>query len=61
MFQKILMGLFNNLMKQKVTETIEILLYRGQTRQEDRTIGLERCTSFNTETAICHILFIKHI
>ena len=61
MFQKILMGLFNNLMKQKVTETIEILLYRGQTRQEDRTIGLARCTSLNTETAICHIFFIKHM
>jgi len=26
MFQKILMGLFNNLIKQKVTETIETLL-----------------------------------
>ena len=61
MFQKILMGLFNNLMKQKVTETIEILLYRGQTRQEDRTIGLARSTSLNTETATCHILFIKPI
>ena len=32
MFQKILMGLFNNLMNQKVTETIEI--------QEDKKIGL---------------------
>ena len=36
MFQKILMGLFNNLMKQKVTETIEILLEDRQ----DKKIGL---------------------
>ena len=36
MFQKILMGLFNNLMKQKVTETTEILLEDRQ----DKKIGL---------------------
>ena len=36
MFQKILMGLFNNLMNQKVTETIEILLEDRQ----DKKIGL---------------------
>ena len=36
MFQKILMGLFNNLMKQKVTETNEILL---EDRQDEK-IGL---------------------
>ena len=36
MFQKILMGLFNNLMKQKVTETIEILFEDRQ----DKKIGL---------------------
>ena len=36
MFQKILMGLFNNLMNQKVTGTIEILLEDRQ----DKKIGL---------------------
>ena len=36
MFQKILMGLFNNLMKQEVTETTEILLEDRQ----DKKIGL---------------------
>ena len=36
MFQKILMGLFNNLMNQKVTETNEILLEDRQ----DKKIGL---------------------
>ena len=36
MFQKILMGLFNNLMKQKVAETIEIFLEDRQ----DKKIGL---------------------
>ena len=36
MFQKILMGLFNNLMNQKVTETIEIPLEDRQ----DKKIGL---------------------
>ena len=36
MFQKIFMGLVNNLMKQKVTETIEILLEDRQ----DKNVGL---------------------
>lgn len=36
MFHKILMGLFNNLMKQKVAATIEIL---SEDRQ-DKKIGL---------------------